>query len=171
MVANGTVTLFPGQTPLSSYFLSVGTTDANGMAMLETLKLDQPQKVYMEMTPDPASRYQSRSMFITVGDNSKNVVVLTIPKPVISSVTVSTINGVLTATITGDNFPGVFSVTVGTFSFNEFTKKNGIITTQGFTVVDQNHITFPVPAGLTSGTVMVANGGGSATSGAVRFGG
>jgi hypothetical protein len=108
-------------------------------------------------------------MFITVGDNSKNVVVLTIPKPVISSVTVSTINGVLTATITGDNFPGVFSVTAGTYSFNEFTKKNGIITTQGFTVVDQNHIIFPVPAGLTSGAVVVTNGGGSATSGVVRF--
>ena len=170
MVANGTVTLFPGQTPLSSYFLSVGTTDSNGMAMLETLKLDAPQKVYMEMTPDPSSRYQSRSMYITVGDNSKNVVVLTIPKPVISSVAVSTINGVLTVTITGDNFPGVFSVTAGTYSFNEFSKKNGIITTQGFTLVDANHITFPVPAGLTSGTVVVTNGGGSATSGVVRFG-
>jgi len=169
MVANGTVTLFPGQSPLSSYFLSVGTTDANGIAMLETLKLDQSQKVYMEMTPDPTSRYQSRSMFITVGDNSKNVVVLTIPKPVISSVTVSTINGVLTATITGDNFPGVFSVTAGTYSFNEFTKKNGIITTQGFTVVDQNHIIFPVPAGLTSAAVVVTNGGGSATSDVIRF--
>jgi hypothetical protein len=37
--------------------------------------------------------------------------------------------------------------------------------------VDQNHITFPVPAGLTSGAVVITNGGGSATSGVVRFGG
>ncbi len=169
MASNGNVTVFPGQTPLSSYFLSVGTTDASGIAVMETLKPDAPQKVYMEITPDPSSRYQSRSMYITVGDNSKNVVVLTIPKPVISSVSVSTINGVLTATVTGENFPGVISVTAGTFSFNEFTKKNGIITTQGFTVVDANHITFPVPAGLTSGVVVVTNGGGSATSAVVKF--
>ena len=50
---------------------------------------------------------------------------------------------------------------------DEFAKKNGIITTQGFTVVDQNHITLPVPARLTSGTVVVTNGGGSASRGSV----
>jgi Carboxypeptidase regulatory-like domain len=169
MSGNGTVTLFPGQPPLSSYFLSVATTDSSGIAMLESLKMDSPQKAYLEITPDPNSRYQTRSASITVGDNSKNVIVLTIPKPVISSVTVSTINGVLTATITGENFAGAFSVTVGTYSFNEFISVNGVVTTQGFKVIDTNHITFPVPTGLVSGTVAVTNGGGTTSSQGIKF--
>lgn len=169
MVGNGKVTLFAGKPAFEGYFLTTATTDANGLAQLTSLKLDTPQLAYMELTPDQNTRYQARGMKITVGDNSKNVVVLTIPKPVISSISISTVAGVLTATITGSNFPGVFSVTAGTLSLNEFTNKVGSKTTQGFTVVDENHITFAVPAGLGTVSVTVTNGGGSATSVAFKF--
>jgi hypothetical protein len=94
---------------------------------------------------------------------------LQIPKPTISNVLVSTINGVRTATIVGENFAGVFGVTAGSFSFNEFTNKTGAVTRQGFTVVSATQITFPIPTGLTTGIVTVTNGGGTATSGMVRF--
>lgn len=164
-----TLQLVPNQSAYSAWYISTATTDANGWASLVNLKLAAPQKVYLEATPDPTSRYQTQSLSITVGDNSKNVVVLQILKPVISSVMVSVINGVRTATITGENFTGTTGVTAGTFSFNDFTNRTGAKTTQGFTVRNNNQITFPVPAGLTSATVTVTNGGGSATSGVIRF--
>ena len=141
----------------------------SGIAQLESLKMAAPQKAYVLVTPDPTSRYQTRDLWITIGENSKNVVVLEIPKPVINGVTVSVINGIRTATIFGDNFLGTTGVTAGTFSFNDFTNKVGAKTTQGFTVVDKNRITFPVPSGLTSATVTVTNGGGFATSSIVKF--
>ena len=168
-MAKNTAQVIPGQPAFSAYFLATATTDANGYALVESLKMTNVQKAYVLVTPDPTSRYQTRDLWITIGDNSKNVVVLEIPKPVINGITISTINGVKTATIVGDNFLGVFGVTAGTFSFNDFTNKVGVKTTQGFTVVDKNRITFPVPVGLTSATVTVTNGGGSATSSIIKF--
>lgn len=167
--SQATIQLFAGETPRSAWYISTATTDANGFANIVNLKLATPQKVYLEVTPDPTSRYPTRGMSITIGDNSKNVVVLQIPKPMISSVVVANVNGVRTATITGENFAGVFGVTAGSFSFNEFTNRTGAVTRQGFTVVNQNVITFPIPSGLTTATVTVTNGGGSATSGMIRF--
>ncbi|MEY3736506.1 MAG: SdrD B-like domain [Actinomycetota bacterium] len=169
MVSKSSVQLFPGQTPYEASYISTATTDANGFATIVNLKLATPQKVYLELTPDPSSRYQTRGLNITIGDNSKNVIVLQILKPVIASVTVSVINGIRTATIMGENFAGVTGVTAGTFSFNEFTNKTGAVTKQGFTVVSANQITFPIPPGLTTATVTVTNGGGSATSGVIKF--
>ena len=167
--AKNTAQVIPGQTPFSAYFLSSATTDATGYVQIESLKMTNTQKAYVLVTPDPTSRYQTRDLWITVGDNSKNVVVLEIPKPVINGVTISTINGVRTATVVGDNFLGTTGVTAGQFSFNDFTNKVGSKTTQGFTVVDKNRITFPIPAGLTSGAVTVTNGGGSAVSAVINF--
>ena len=167
--AKNTAQIIQGQTPFSAYFLASATTDASGYAMVESLKMTNVQKAYVLVTPDPTSRYQTRDLWINVGDSSKAVVVLEIPKPVISGVTISTINGVKTATVVGDNFLGVFSVTAGSFSFNDFTNKVGVKTTQGFTVVDKNRITFPIPSGLSSAVVTVTNGGGSASSATVKF--
>ena len=163
------VSIIAGQPAFNAYFLSQATTDANGFAMIPSLRMTNSQQAYVLVTPDPTSRYQTRDLWITVGDNSKNVLVLQIPKPVINAVTISTINGVKTATINGDNFLGTTGVTAGTFSFNDFTNKVGVKTTQGFTVVDKNRITFPIPSGLTSATVTVTNGGGSATSAVTKF--
>lgn len=167
-VAN-TVDLFPGQLPFTARFLAVATTDASGIAQVPSLKMAKSQKAYVLVTPDSNSRYQTREMWITVGDGAKNVAVLEISKPVITAVTVSLVNGVRRATVVGDNFLGVFGVTVGPYSLNEFTNKTGSVTTQGFTVVDKNRITFPIPAGLTTATVTVKNGGGSATSAVIKF--
>lgn len=166
--SQATVQLFPGQAPFGASYISTAITDANGIATIVNLKL-APQKVYLELTPDPTSRYQTRGLSITIGDNSKNVIVLQILKPVINNVQVTTVNGVRTAVINGENFAGVTGVTAGTFSFNEFTNKTGAVTRQGFTVVSTNQITFPIPSGLTSGAVTVTNGGGSAISQVVRF--
>jgi hypothetical protein len=115
------------------------------MAMLDNLKLDAPQKTSMEIIPDPTPRYQSRSMYVTAGNNSKNVVALTIQKLVISSALVSKINGTLNAAVTCENLPGPVSATTATYSFNRFTKKSSIITTQGFKVVDAIHSTSRSP--------------------------
>lgn len=167
--ARNTAQVIPGQTPFSAYFLSYAITDASGFVQIQSLRMTNPQKAYVLVTPDSTSRYQTRDLWITVGDNSKNVVVLEIPKPIINGVTVSTMNKVKTATIVGDNFLGTIGVTAGRFSFNEFTNKIGSKTTQGFTVLDKNRITFPIPAGLTSGTVTVTNGGGTAVSAVIRF--
>lgn len=167
-VKNSTIAI-QGQAIFGANFLATATTDSSGIAQLESLKMAAPQKAYVLVTPDPTSRYQTRDLWITIGENSKNVVVLEIPKPVINGVTVSVINGIRTATIFGDNFLGTTGVTAGTFSFNDFTNKVGAKTTQGFTVVDKNRITFPVPSGLTSATVTVTNGGGFATSSIVKF--
>ena len=167
--SSNTVQLIPGQTPFSANFLAQATTDANGYALVESLRMTNPQQAYVLVTPEPTSRYQTRDLWITVGDNSKNVVVLEIPKPIINGVTISVINGVRTATVFGDNFLGVFSVTAGSFSFNDFTNKVGAKTTQGFTVLDKNRITFPIPNGLTNATVTVTNGGGSVTSAVIKF--
>jgi len=164
-----TAQVIPGQTPFSAYFVSSVITDANGNAPVESLKMSVAQKAYVLITPDPTSRYQTREVWVNLGDGAKNVIVLEIPKPVISGVTISNVNGVRTATIVGDNFLGATGVTAGTFSFNDFTNKVGVKTTQGFTVLDKNRITFPIPAGLTSATVTVTNGGGSATSAVIKF--
>lgn len=169
MKASNTLTLLSGKTPFYASFISVGTTDANGFADLTSLKMDNAQKAYLELTPDPNSRYQTTGLTITVGDNSKNVIVMQIPKPEISGIAITTVNGVKTATITGNNFIGVFSVKVGAYSFDDFTNKNGALTTQGFKILDKTHISFPVPAGLTSAAVTITNGGGSITSATVKF--
>lgn len=169
MKGNGQLTLIAGQPAFSGYFLSVGTTDSNGMAYLTSLKMNTAQKAYMELTPDSSSRYQGTGLTITVGDNSKNVVVLQIPKPVIYSVTVATVNGVRLATVNGNNLIGTISVRAGSFSFDDFTNKSGAITTQGFKVVNNNMITFPVPAGLKTAAVIVTNGGGTVTSSVITF--
>jgi protocatechuate 3,4-dioxygenase beta subunit len=167
--AKNSAQIIQGQTPFSAYFLASATTDATGYALVESLKMTNVQKAYLLVTPDPTSRYQTRDLWINVGDGSKAVVVLEIPKPVINGVSISIVNGVKIATIIGDNFLGVFSVTAGAFSFNDFTNKVGVKTTQGFTVLDKNRITFPIPSGLNSAVVTVTNGGGAATSAVVKF--
>jgi len=161
--------VIPNQAAFSAYFLSSATTDASGYAQIQSLKMTNTQKAYVLVTPDPTSRYQTRDLWITVGDNSKNVIVLEIPKPVITGVTISVVNGVRTATIIGDNFLGTTGVTAGQFTFNAFANKIGSKTTQLFTVLDKNRITFPIPISLSSATVTVTNGGGSAVSAVIKF--
>ena len=149
---NGSLTWLPGEGPYTVKWIASATTDANGWASLTSVITSAPLSAYLLLTPDPTSRYQMRNVTITVGNGSQNVIVLTIPKPVINSVTVATINRVRTATVTGLNFLGTISVSVGTTAI------------RNFRVVDNTSITFPIPAGLRPGTVTVTNGGGSATS-------
>jgi hypothetical protein len=167
--AKNTAQIIPGAPLFGSWFIASAISDASGDAPIETVKMTNTQKAYLLVNPDPTSRYQTRDVWITIGDNSKNVIVLEIPKPVINGVTISTVNGVRIATVVGDNFLGTIGVTASNYSFNDFTNKVGAKTTQGFTVLDKNRITFPIPAGLTSATVTVSNGGGSATSALTKF--
>jgi hypothetical protein len=149
---NGSLSWIPGEGPYTVKWISSATTDSNGWASLTSITTSAPLPAYLLLTPDPTSRYQMRNVTITVGNGSQNVIVLTIPRPAITSTAVSTIGGVRTATVTGSNFLGTISVRVGT------------ATITNFRVIDNATITFPIPRGMRPGVVTVTNGGGSATS-------
>jgi len=145
----GQINLIPGQQSYTVSSQAWSTTDANGLAQVPTVNFLAPRPAYVMITPPPTSRYITRNVSITVGDNSQNVIVLTILKPVINTVTYSTVGGVKMATVIGDNLLGAISVVAGRTTINNFT------------VVDVNHLTFPVPNGLTFTSLTIANGGGT----------
>lgn len=149
----GQINLIAGQPAFSVNMQSWATTDANGLAQLPTVSFLAPRPAYLMVTPPPTSRYITRNLSITVGDNSQNVIVLTILKPVINTVTVTTVNGVKIATVIGDNLLGAISVVAGKTNITNFT------------VVDVNHLTFPVLNGLNVTGVTITNGGGSTSWG------
>ena len=149
----GQINLIAGQPVFNVNMQSWATTDANGLAQLPTVSFSAPRPAYLMVTPPPNSRYITRNLSITVGDNSQNLVVLTILKPVINTVTTTTVNGVKTATVIGDNLLGAISVVAG---------KTNIA---NFTVVDVNHLTFPIPNGLSVTGLTITNGGGSTSWG------
>ena len=149
----GQINLIAGQPVFNVNMQSWATTDANGLAQLPTVSFSAPRPAYLMVTPPPNSRYITRNLSITVGDNSQNLVVLTILKPVINTVTTTTVNGVKTATVIGDNLLGAISVVAGK------------TTISNFTVVDVNHLTFPVPNGLSVSGLTITNGGGSTSWG------
>ena len=145
----GQLNLITGQPAFNVNMQSWATTDASGLAQLPTISFLAPRPAFLMVTPPPTSRYITRNLSITVGDNSQNVIVLTILKPVINSVQISTVGGVKRATVIGDNLLGIISVAVGTNQINSFT------------IQDVNHLTFPVPAGVNLTSLTITNGGGS----------
>jgi len=150
----GRASIFPGEQSMFG-FISRATTDANGWAMVPTIKYDRTCQVYALLNPDNDSRYPTRNLQLTIGDGSTNLIVLTIPAPVIVSSTTSSFgvgtNAYKTVTLFGDNFLGVFGVTLGGQPITKFT------------VVDKTHLTFNLPAGVANGTLVVVNGGGTAS--------
>jgi hypothetical protein len=150
---SGQINLIPGQPTFSVNMQSWATTDTTGLAQLPTVSFLTPEPAYITVTPPPTSRYVTRNVAVTVGDNSQNVIVLTILKPVINSITISNVGGIKTVSVIGDNLLGTLSVLVG---------KNVI---SKFTVVDVNHLTFPATAGLTVTGLAITNGGGTTTWG------
>jgi hypothetical protein len=133
---------------------SIAVTDVNGIANMTTLKMDAPCDANVQLTPDRNSRYQSRSVVMTISDNSDSTIVLTIPAPVISSATsfISQANGGRFITVLGDNFFGTTSVT-----WND-------VAIGGFRVNNVGQITFGLPSSAAgTGTLVVTNGGGSAS--------
>lgn len=134
---------------------SIAVTDANGFANMTTVKMTAACDANVELTPDDNSRYQSRSVVMTISDNTDNIVVLTIPSPVISLGAVNTVgssqNAVRTLTVTGENFLGTTGVT-----WNDVAIKT-------FKVVSDTKLTLVLPVdAASSGAVVVTNGGGSA---------
>jgi protocatechuate 3,4-dioxygenase beta subunit len=133
---------------------SIAVTDVNGIANMTTLKMDAPCDANVQLTPNQNSRYQSRSVVMTISDNSDSTIVLTIPAPVISSATsfISQSNGGRFITVLGDNFFGTTSVT-----WND-------VAIGGFRVNSVGQITFGLPSSAAgTGTLVVTNGGGSAS--------
>ena len=149
----GQINLISGQPSYTVSSQAWATTDANGLAQVPTVNFLAPRPAYVMITPPPTSRYITRNVSITVGDNSQNVIVLTILKPVINTITYSTVGGIKTATVIGDNLLGAISVVAGRTNITNFK------------VVDVNHITFTVPNGLTFTSLTITNGGGSTTWG------
>jgi hypothetical protein len=150
----GRVSIFPGEQTMMG-FISRATTDANGWVQVPTIKYDRTCQVYVLLNPDADSRYPTRNLQLTIGDGATNLIVLTIPEPSIASTAVNTYgtgtNTSKVMTLVGDNFLGVFGVTF-----------NGVAITK-FSVVDKTHITFTLPSSVTTGTVTVTNGGGTAS--------
>jgi hypothetical protein len=127
-------------------------TDADGWAFATTLKLNAECEAWVELTPPATSRYQSRTVKMTVSNNADNLIVLTIPSPSIS-------NGALTSnangrvvTLIGDNFLGTTSVTW-----------NGI-NISSFVVDSANQLRLLLPTlAASTGEAIVSNGGGIAS--------
>lgn len=139
--------VIPDEGPSAGWFRAIAYTDANGVANVPSIRFTNAFDAIMWLEPSATSRYPSRTVYIKVGDNSQNVIVLSILKPTVVNATSKTVSGIKTATITGTNFLGAFGVKVGTT----------VIST--YKVVDDNTITFTVPAGAT-GQVVITNGGG-----------
>jgi hypothetical protein len=150
----GRVSIFPGEQTMMG-FISRATTDANGWAQVPTIKYDRTCQTYVLLNPDADTRYPTRNLQLTIGDGASNLIVLTVPEPSIASSAVLTFgtgsNASKVLDLVGDNFLGVFGVSW-----------NGLQITK-FSVVDKTHLNFTLPAGPTTGTVTVTNGGGSAT--------
>lgn len=135
---------------------SIAVTDANGYANMTTVKMTAACDANVELTPDDNSRYQSRSVVMTISDNTDNTIVLTIPSPAISGGAIATVGSgataIRTVTATGENFLGTTGVTW-----------NGVAITS-FKVVSDSKLTFVVPSDSAgSGTFVITNGGGSAS--------
>jgi hypothetical protein len=142
--------VIPDEGPSVGWFRSITFTDANGVANVPSIRFTNAFDAIMWLEPSSTSRYPSRTVYLKVGDNSQNVIVLSILKPTVVGATSRTVSGVKTATITGTNFLGAFGVKVGTTTISTYK------------VVDDNTITFTVPAGAT-GQVVITNGGGNSS--------
>jgi hypothetical protein len=128
------------------------TTDANGWAYMPLVKLGGPCEAYVLITPDPDSRYQTRNLHITVGDDSSNTIVLTIPSPEVYSSSTAPVSGGNQITLGGLNFLGIFGVV--------FTGINIPV----FKILNDTTMSFVTPTGsATTGPLVVTNGGGSFT--------
>jgi protocatechuate 3,4-dioxygenase beta subunit len=152
--SNSTVKIFSDYATSANTVVSRVTTDANGWAMATTLKMNAPCDAYLLITPDPVSRYQTRSLYLTIGDGASNTIVLTIPSPVITGATtgISPANGARMITVTGDNFLGATSITWNGVEMPNFKVDN----------ISQIRFLLPSTAAPT-GTIVVTNGGGSAS--------
>ncbi|MEN9715597.1 MAG: hypothetical protein RJA35_1064, partial [Actinomycetota bacterium] len=142
-------TVIAGDAPVSISWSGIATTDSTGLAMVPNVRPNAVCSAYVYLTPDANSRYQERYVQLNVGDNASNVVVLSIPAPVITSATVTKTGTTTSVNLLGDNFAGTTDVTLGTTAITNFK------------VVDKQHITFVVPAGVSGTVVTVKNGGGS----------
>jgi hypothetical protein len=121
--------------------------------MLTAIKMAAPCEANAEIIPDGNSRYQSRYLALTVDEDTDHVVVLKIPAPEIVSGSVSTVGATRTLTVTGENFLGTTAVSW-----------NGALVSN-FKVVNKTTLSFTLASGvLSSGTISVENGGGSATA-------
>lgn len=147
-----TTQIFSDYPTLGSAAFSIGTTDENGLVVLITVKMAAPCEANVQLAPEANSRYQSRSVKLTLGDDADNVFVLSIPSPVISSGTPGTAaNGSRMITVVGENFLGTTGVT-----WNGEAIAN-------FKVYDNYTIKFLLPTiAAATGEVVVTNGGGSA---------
>ena len=132
---------------------SFATTDEFGFAMLTVIKMAAPCEAVAVVIPDSQSRYQSRSLSLTIDEDTDHVVVLKIPSPEIVSGSVKTVGSTRTMTVLGNNFLGTYAVSW-----------NGIQVTN-FTVVNNTTLSFNLDSGaLDYGSVNVENGGGSVTA-------
>jgi protocatechuate 3,4-dioxygenase beta subunit len=151
-----TVRIFADFATRASNAFSIAVTDANGIATLTTVKMAAPCEANAQLTPDANSRYQTRTVGITISDNTDNLIVLTIPEPIITLGVVSVVgsgaNAIRTVNLTGENFLGATAITW-----------NGVAVTN-FRVINASRINFVLPADAAStGVVVVTNGGGSSS--------
>jgi hypothetical protein len=148
-----TANIFGDFPTIASHAYSLATTDEFGFAMLTVLKMAAPCEANADVVPESQSRYQSRSLLMTIDEETDHVVVLKIPAPEIVSGSVKTAGSTRTMTILGNNFLGTYALSW-----------NGIQVTN-FTVVNNTTLSFNLDSdALDYGSARVENGGGSVTA-------
>jgi hypothetical protein len=148
-----TANIFGDFPTIASHAYSLATTDEFGFAMLTVLKMAAPCEANADVVPESQSRYQSRSLLMTIDEETDHVVVLKIPAPEIVSGSVKTAGSTRTMTILGNNFLGTYALSW-----------NGIQVTN-FTVVNNTTLSFNLDSeALDYGSVNLENGGGSVTT-------
>jgi hypothetical protein len=148
-----TANIFGDFPTIASHAYSLATTDEFGFATLTVIKMAAPCEANADVVPDSQSRYQSRSLSLTIDEETDHVVVLKIPSPEIVSGSVKTVGSTRTMSVLGNNFLGTYAVSW-----------NGVQVTN-FTVVNNTTLSFNLDSdALDYGSVNVENGGGSVTT-------
>lgn len=144
------ISVAPDKSAIQAIILASATTDSSGTALIPMVAISGCT-AEVSLTPPASSRYQDRSVRLSMGTDAENVVVLMIPAPAISRASVSDAGSGKVITLTGENFFGVHTVTIDD------------VDVASYRVVNATTITIPVASTFSSGVVTIENGGGKAS--------
>lgn len=147
------VQILPGQVPFVGTWRGLDTTGPDGWAQVPAVTMVNSPNLNLEMSTDPDSRVESRSLTIGASDLRDVTIALAIKPPAITRVNPLTARPGDRIDVTGSNLIGTQQVTV---AGREAT----------FTVVNAGLVRVEVPSDAASGPITVVTGGGSVTSSA-----
>ena len=145
------VQVLPGQVPFVGTWRGLDTTGSDGWAQVPAVTMVNSPNLNLEMSTDPDSRLESRSLTIGASDLRDVTITLAVKPPAITGVNPSTARAGDRIEVMGSNLIGTQQVTV---AGREAT----------FTVVNAGLVRVDVPSDATTGPITVVTGGGSVTS-------